>query len=172
MAYMITAECINCNACEMDCPVRAIQAGPSQFVINADVCIECDGYYPVPRCKWVCPVAACVPARPSYQYKAQALANRGSPPLTLRPTAPGMPRPNLAHQKAGSSDGGGESISPEALQKRLERLQNQLLLVTNKETRAELRYAIAGVQWQLGQISDAEFAQVERFYESFTYEWC
>jgi hypothetical protein len=70
------------------------------------------------------------------------------------------------------SDSDAESISPEALQMRLERLQKQLALVTNKETRAELRYAIARVQWQLGQISDAEFAQIEDFYESFTYEWC
>jgi hypothetical protein len=70
------------------------------------------------------------------------------------------------------SDSDAESISPEALQMRLERLQKQLALVTNKETRAELRYAIARAQWQLGQISDAEFAQIEDFYESFTYEWC
>jgi ferredoxin len=84
MAYMITAECINCSACEYDCPVRAITPGPSQFLINPDVCVECDGYYPVPRCQWVCPVNACTPARESYLFKARALANRGAPPLILR----------------------------------------------------------------------------------------
>jgi Fe-S-cluster-containing hydrogenase component 2 len=172
MAYMITAQCINCNACEMECPVRAISAGPSQFVINAEVCIECDGYYPVPRCKWVCPVEACVPARPSYQHKARALANRGSPPLILRPAPSGSQTLGVGRQEEAVSDSVEESISSEALQMRLERLQNQLILVTNKETRAELRYAIARLQWQLGQISDAEFAQIEGFYESFTYEWC
>jgi len=62
--------------------------------------------------------------------------------------------------------------TPDALQERLDRLAKQLALVTNKETRAELRYAMAKIQWQLGQISDAEFAEIEKFYESFTYEWC
>ena len=61
---------------------------------------------------------------------------------------------------------------PEAMLAHLERLQKQLALVTNKETRAELRYAIARLQWQLGQITDAEFAEIEKFYETFTYEWC
>jgi ferredoxin len=90
MAYMITAECINCTACEMDCPVRAITPGPSQFRINPAVCVECEGYFPVPRCKWVCPVNACVPARDSYLVKAGSLANRGAPPVVLRgwPIAP------------------------------------------------------------------------------------
>ncbi len=88
MAYMITAECINCTACEMDCPVRAITAGPSQFRINPVVCVECDGYYPVPRCTWVCPVNACVPARESYLLKASTLTNRGAPPVVLRGRAP------------------------------------------------------------------------------------
>ena len=27
MAFMITAECINCSACEYECPVRAISGG-------------------------------------------------------------------------------------------------------------------------------------------------
>jgi hypothetical protein len=62
--------------------------------------------------------------------------------------------------------------TPEVLQERLDRLQKQLALVTNKETRAELRYAMAKLQWQLGQIDDAAFAEIEKFYESFTYEWC
>jgi len=62
--------------------------------------------------------------------------------------------------------------TPAELQARLDRLTQQLALVTNKETRAELRYAMAKIQWQLGQLSDAEFAEIEAFYESFTYEWC
>jgi hypothetical protein len=154
MAYMITAECINCSACQLDCPVRAITPGPSQFHIHPDVCVECDGYYPVPRCRWVCPVNACVPSRESYLFKARALAHRGAPPVVLRaaPAAPAAPSTELLE--------------------RLERLEKQLTLVTNKETRAELRYAMAQIQWQLGQITDAEFAEIEKFYESFTYEWC
>jgi hypothetical protein len=60
----------------------------------------------------------------------------------------------------------------EELRKRLEILQKKLDIVTNKETRAEIRYEIAQIQWQLGLITDEEFREVEDFYESFTYEWC
>jgi hypothetical protein len=59
-----------------------------------------------------------------------------------------------------------------ALRQRLEVLQKKLEIVTNKETRAEVRYEIAKLQWQLGLISDEEFHQIETFYESFNYEWC
>ncbi len=85
MSYMITAECINCNACMMECPVRAISPAAHQYEIDPDVCIECEGYFPVARCDWVCPVDACVPERAEYLYKASSLANRGSPPLVLAP---------------------------------------------------------------------------------------
>jgi len=81
---MITCECINCSACEYECPVRAIGPGPSQFGIDAAVCVECDGYFTVPRCKSVCPVNACSPARETYLVKMRSLANRGAPPLVLR----------------------------------------------------------------------------------------
>lgn len=87
MAYMITCECINCGACELECPVRAIAPGPSQYAIDAAVCVECDGYFTVPRCKWVCPVAACSPARESYLVRMRSLADRGAPPLRLRASA-------------------------------------------------------------------------------------
>ncbi len=88
MAHMITAECINCSACEMDCPVRAIGPGPSQFVIDASVCVDCAGYFDVPRCQRVCPVGACVPERAYYLERAAALVNRGSPPVVLTRGAP------------------------------------------------------------------------------------
>lgn len=80
MSYMITAQCINCNACLMDCPVNAISPGLSQYVIDPDVCIDCEGYYPVSRCLDVCPVGACVPARDSYLARSATLAARGRPP--------------------------------------------------------------------------------------------
>ena len=60
----------------------------------------------------------------------------------------------------------------DALQQRLEALQKKLEIVTNKETRAEIKYEIARLQWQLGLISDEQFHEIEGFYESFTYEWC
>jgi ferredoxin len=80
MAHMITAECINCNACLMDCPVSANSPGPSRYEINPDICIDCEGYYPVSRCLQVCPINACVPERASYLERAATLAARASPP--------------------------------------------------------------------------------------------
>ena len=89
MSYMITAECINCSACEMECPVRAITSGPSQYVIDPGVCIECEGYYPVARCKWACPVDACVPERAHYLAKSATMLNKGAPPIVLTKLNPG-----------------------------------------------------------------------------------
>jgi len=88
MSYMITAECINCSACEMECPVRAISPGSNQYYIDPSVCIECEGYFDVARCLWVCPVHACVPERDSYMSKAFTMAAKGAPPVVLRPGKP------------------------------------------------------------------------------------
>lgn len=57
-----------------------------------------------------------------------------------------------------------------ALRQRLELLQQKEAFVSNKETRAEIRYEIAQIQWQLGLISDNEFKQAEQFFESFNNE--
>jgi len=65
-----------------------------------------------------------------------------------------------------------EKPDEQALRDRLEVLQKKLEIVTSKETRADIRYEIAQIQWRLGLISDEEFHQIEDFYESFTYEWC
>jgi ferredoxin len=80
---MISCECINCSACEYECPVRAIRPGPAQFAIDPAVCVECDGYFPVPRCKAACPVGACQPEREPYLAKMRSLAARGAPPVRL-----------------------------------------------------------------------------------------
>lgn len=157
MTYMITAECINCGACEMDCPVRAIAPAASQYVIDASVCMECAGYFDIPRCTYACPVNACVPARETYLFKAAALARRGAEPLILKP---------------GLSPAGATIANMDAAQQRLAALQKKLDIVSNKETRAEIKYEIARLQWQLGLISDDAFHAVENFYENFTYEWC
>ena len=70
------------------------------------------------------------------------------------------------------SDSSPQPTAPDEQAQRLDRLRKQLQLVVNKETRAELLYAIAKIQWQLGQITDEEFHAIEKFYEDFTYEWC
>jgi ferredoxin len=93
MSYMITSECINCSACEIECPVRAITPAADQYIIDPDICIECEGYYPEARCKWACPVNACVPEREHYLFRAKNLTNRGAPPVVLTLEQPyGVPR--------------------------------------------------------------------------------
>ncbi|MEF9853330.1 MAG: 4Fe-4S binding protein [Hydrogenoanaerobacterium sp.] len=52
MAYIISNECINCGACEAECPVSAISEGDGKYQIDADTCISCGA------CEGVCPVGA------------------------------------------------------------------------------------------------------------------
>jgi len=61
MAYTITEECISCGACEPECPVSAISEGDEIYVIDPNVCVECEGYFDESQCAAVCPVDACVP---------------------------------------------------------------------------------------------------------------
>lgn len=87
MAIMITTECINCGACEPECPNTAIYEGGANwslegntygegdaapsgatgffsseyFYIVPDKCTECVGFHDEPQCASVCPVDCCVP---------------------------------------------------------------------------------------------------------------
>lgn len=61
MAYKITEDCINCGACEPECPNQAISAGAERYEIDPNKCTECVGYYDQPQCAAVCPTGACVP---------------------------------------------------------------------------------------------------------------
>ncbi|MGB9005042.1 MAG: 4Fe-4S binding protein, partial [Candidatus Aminicenantales bacterium] len=45
MAYMITEECINCGACEPECPNQAISAGDALYIIDPNRCTECVGHF-------------------------------------------------------------------------------------------------------------------------------
>ena len=56
MAYIINDECINCGACEPECPVEAISQGDDRDVIDAEKCTDCG------VCADVCPVDAPQPA--------------------------------------------------------------------------------------------------------------
>ena len=58
MSMVISDECIACGACESDCPVQAITEGDTQFEIDNEKCVECEGYAPSPQCVDVCPVDA------------------------------------------------------------------------------------------------------------------
>lgn len=52
MAYKISSECVSCGSCANECPVDAISAGDSQYVIDAGTCIDCGS------CAGSCPVDA------------------------------------------------------------------------------------------------------------------
>ena len=56
MALTISEDCINCGACEAECPVQAIAAGDDKHEIDPAKCVECKGYYDEPQCASVCPV--------------------------------------------------------------------------------------------------------------------
>ncbi|HSQ63999.1 MAG TPA: YfhL family 4Fe-4S dicluster ferredoxin, partial [Polyangiaceae bacterium] len=61
MATYITQDCINCGACEPECPNEAISEGDSIYVIDADHCTECVGFHEKEACQGVCPVECCLP---------------------------------------------------------------------------------------------------------------
>ena len=57
---MITSDCINCGACEPECPNNAITQGDPVFVIDPVLCTECVGFHDYEACAAVCPVDVCV----------------------------------------------------------------------------------------------------------------
>jgi ferredoxin len=76
MATVITSECINCGACEPECPNTAIYQGGVEWEFNGkthpalsaeifyivpEKCTECVGFYDHEACAAVCPVDCCVP---------------------------------------------------------------------------------------------------------------
>lgn len=61
MSTLINSDCINCGACEPECPNQAISPGDSVYVIDPARCTECVGFYAQEACAAVCPVDACVP---------------------------------------------------------------------------------------------------------------
>jgi NAD-dependent dihydropyrimidine dehydrogenase PreA subunit len=60
MATMITSDCINCGACEPECPNNAIHQGDPVYVIDPQLCTECVGFHDYEACAAVCPVDVCV----------------------------------------------------------------------------------------------------------------
>jgi ferredoxin len=64
MTMKITDECTGCCACEPECPNDAISFSGKAgiFVIDPDLCTDCEGFFDESQCVAVCPVDACVPA--------------------------------------------------------------------------------------------------------------
>lgn len=61
MATYITSECINCGACEPECPNQAISEGETIYEIDPARCTECVGFHDSEACQAVCPVECCLP---------------------------------------------------------------------------------------------------------------
>lgn len=74
MATMITEECINCGACEPECPNEAISEGDDIYVIDPNLCTECVGFHDYEACQAVCPVECCVPDPNNVESEEQLLA--------------------------------------------------------------------------------------------------
>ncbi|AGS33388.1 4Fe-4S ferredoxin, iron-sulfur binding [Candidatus Karelsulcia muelleri] len=60
MSLKITEKCINCGACEPECPNNAIYEGTDYYFIVPEKCTECLGFYDEPQCASVCPVDCCI----------------------------------------------------------------------------------------------------------------
>jgi ferredoxin len=89
---MITEECINCGACEPECPNQAISQGEDIFVIDPALCTECVGFHDEEACAAVCPVDCCIPdpdnlePEPALLERAQQLhPEKQFPPLAELP---------------------------------------------------------------------------------------
>jgi ferredoxin len=76
MSTVITEECINCGACEPECPNTAIYQGGVEWELNGathaaiatdifyivpEKCTECVGFFDQEQCAAVCPVDCCIP---------------------------------------------------------------------------------------------------------------
>jgi ferredoxin len=106
MATVITSECINCGACEPECPNTAIYQGGVEwqamdgsmhapisndiFYIVPEKCTECVGFHDQEACAAVCPVDCCVPdpARPETHEVLLARARELHPAETIPDDAP------------------------------------------------------------------------------------
>ncbi len=60
MATTITEDCINCGACEDECPNGAISLGSDSFVIDPALCTECVGFSSEQMCAAACPPDVCI----------------------------------------------------------------------------------------------------------------
>jgi ferredoxin len=100
MAIRITSDCINCGACEPECPNTAIyepavawKLGDKEFsdstspggfkgdfysnevyYIVPDKCTECVGFHDEPQCAAVCPVDCCLPDPDNVETRESLLA--------------------------------------------------------------------------------------------------
>tara|TARA_B100001758_G_scaffold247951_1_gene268982 strand:- start:15351 stop:15662 length:312 start_codon:yes stop_codon:yes gene_type:complete len=98
MAIKITDDCINCEACEPECPNNAIYAPEETwkfsdgttvqddeehepfsdefFYIATEKCTECKGFNDEPACAAVCPVDCCVDDEDNVETEEELLEKK------------------------------------------------------------------------------------------------
>jgi len=135
MATMITAECINCGACEPECPNTAIYQGGVEWEFNGvkhapisqDVfyivpqkCTECVGFFDHEACAAVCPVDVCIPD-PNIPESEDLLIVRAKelhPDVQFPPDFPSRFHPGRGEgapaPAAAASDGAAAAAAPGA----------------------------------------------------------
>jgi ferredoxin len=74
MATHITQDCINCGACEPECPNEAISQGSELYEIDPELCTECVGFHAKEACQAVCPVECCLPDPNRTEAEADLIA--------------------------------------------------------------------------------------------------
>ncbi|WP_341656752.1 4Fe-4S dicluster domain-containing protein [Blattabacterium cuenoti] len=106
MSIKITEKCINCGACEPECPNQAIYEGGKKwrmsdgtslkkkeildldptifqepkkkdiYFIVPEKCTECVGFYDKPQCIMICPVQCCIPDKKNYENKEELIQKK------------------------------------------------------------------------------------------------
>ena len=138
MATTITSECINCGACEPECPNTAIYAGGVPWELNGvpgaavaqDIyyivpskCTECVGFYDHEACAAVCPVDCCVPDPANLESEGVLLARARElhPETSFPDDAPsrfrkegGAPAPAAGGAEAAANGAAAAALKPAA----------------------------------------------------------
>ena len=57
----MTQDCCKCGACGTQCPSEAISKGKIGYVIDANRCTGCVGFFAEPQCVVVCPLGCLIP---------------------------------------------------------------------------------------------------------------
>ncbi|WP_185877275.1 4Fe-4S binding protein [Blattabacterium cuenoti] len=105
MSIKITEKCINCGACEPECPNNAIYEGGKKwrmsdgtslkkknnsfdptlfneskknniYFIISEKCTECVGFYDKPQCIEICPVNCCIADPHKYETREDLLKKK------------------------------------------------------------------------------------------------
>src|ERR1700686_213995 len=129
MATVITSDCINCGACEPECPNTAIYAGAVGWDLNGEShpaiaqdiyyivpskCTECVGFHDHEACAAVCPVDCCIPDPANLETEGVLLARARElhPETTFPDDAPSRFRKEGAAESAATNDKAASSEAP------------------------------------------------------------